>query len=196
MTAPVRVSRRPIVLGDLVATDALRGALLVVAAAGLVGLVAQVSIPVPGSPVPITGQTFGVLLTGAALGWRRSLASMLLYMVAGMVGMPWFASHAHGFHMPSFGYILGFLVAGPVVGALARRGADRSPLRTVGAFAVGTFIVYAIGVPYLAADLHLSASQAIHAGLRPFLIGDALKAALAAGLLPGAWALVDWRGRA
>ncbi len=191
MTAALPAGRRPYVLSDLLAGTFARDAVLVLAGAALVGATAQLSIPVPGSPVPVTGQTFGVLLGGAALGWRRGLCSMLLYLLAGMAGMPWFAGHGHGVDFPSFGYVIGFVLAGTLVGALAGRGGDRTPLRTLGLMVVGNAVIYAVGVPYLAADLHVSLGHAVHLGLRPFLLGDALKALLAAGLLPGAWLVVD-----
>ena len=182
-------SARPLVLGDLLPGALVRDAALVLGGAALVGLAAQVSVPLPGTPVPVTGQTFAVLLVGAALGWRRALPSMALYLLAGMAGRPWFAEHSSGTGAPSLGYIIGFLLAAPVVGALAARGGDRTPLRTVLTMALGTLLVYAVGVPYLAADLGISASRAVELGLRPFLAGDAHKVLLAAGLLPAAWRL-------
>lgn len=178
-----------LVLGDLFAGTAARDAALVIGGAAFVGLLAQLSLPVPGTPVPVTGQTFAVLLAGAALGWRRALPSMTLYLLAGMAGLPWFAKASSGFHAPSLGYIIGFILAGSVVGALAGRGGDRTPLRTVLTMALGTLLIYAVGMPYLMADLHLGVAAAYRAGVRPFLLGDALKVVLAAGLLPAAWKL-------
>ncbi|CAL9420606.1 biotin transporter BioY [Streptomyces atacamensis] len=168
----------------------LRDAALVLGGAALTGVAAQLAVPVPGSPVPVTGQTFAALLLGAGLGPRRALASMGLYAAAGVAGMPWFAEGASGAAMPSFGYIIGMLLAAVAVGALARRGGDRGVLRTAGTMAVGTAIIYAVGVPYLALATGMSVGQAVAAGLVPFLIGDALKAALAMGALPAAWKLV------
>ncbi|WP_101257403.1 biotin transporter BioY [Streptomyces barkulensis] len=168
----------------------LRDVALVLGGAALTGLAAQLAVPVPGSPVPVTGQTFAALLLGAGLGPRRALASMGLYAAAGVAGMPWFAEGASGAAMPSFGYIVGMLLAAVAVGALARRGGDRGALRTAGTMAVGTAIIYAVGVPYLALATGMSIGQAVAAGLVPFLIGDALKAALAMGALPTAWKLV------
>ncbi|HLH99420.1 MAG TPA: biotin transporter BioY [Acidimicrobiales bacterium] len=194
MTVPSIADRRPSVLSDLVAGTLARDAALVVAAAVLVGLLAQLSIPVPGSPVPVTGQTFGALFGGVVLGWRRGGAALLLYLVAGAAGVPWFAGHGAGLATPSLGYILAFPVAAAAVGALSARGGDRTPLRMIGTMAVGTALVYAIGVPYLALDLHLSVGSAVAEGLRPFLLGDAAKAAIAAGLAPGAWAWLRRRG--
>ncbi|MFP8882489.1 MULTISPECIES: biotin transporter BioY [Streptomyces] len=168
----------------------LRDVALVLGGAALTGVAAQLAVPVPGSPVPVTGQTFAALLLGAGLGPRRALASMGLYAAAGVAGMPWFAEGASGAAMPSFGYIIGMLLAAVAVGALARRGGDRGALRTAGTMAVGTAIIYAVGVPYLALATGMSIGQAVAAGLVPFLIGDALKAALAMGALPTAWRLV------
>ncbi|MEU0333342.1 biotin transporter BioY [Streptomyces sp. NPDC006193] len=171
----------------------IRDAALVLGGAALTGLAAQLSIPVPGSPVPVTGQTFAALLVGTALGARRGFLSLALYALAGAAGVPWFANGASGAGMVSFGYVIGMLLASAAVGALARRGADRSPLRMAGTMLLGEAIIYAVGVPYLALAAHLSASEAIAAGLTPFLIGDALKAALAMGVLPTAWKLVGRR---
>src|SRR5690348_5161943 len=177
--APVRTGA---VLADLLPAVRHRYAVdtaLVVGGAALTGLAAQIAVPVPGSPVPVTGQTFAALLVGTALGARRGFASLLLYAVAGVAGLPWFADGSSGWSMPSFGYILGMLAASAVVGALARRGGDRTILRTAGVMVLGSAVIYAVGVPYLAHSAHLSASRAVSLGLRPYLLGDALKAALA-----------------
>lgn len=171
-----------------------RDALLVAGGAVLTGVAAQLAVPVPGSPVPVTGQTFAALLVGAGLGARRGFLAMALYTLAGAAGLPWFAEASSGAAMPSFGYVLGMLLAATVVGALARRGGDRGPLRTAGTMAAGMALTYAVGVPYLALATGMSASEALAAGLVPFLIGDALKAALAMVALPGAWKLAGRRG--
>lgn len=189
-TAAVAPARTGQVLADLLPASRVRDVALVVGGAALTGLAAQLSVPVPGSPVPVTGQTFAALLVGTSLGAGRGFLSLALYALAGMAGVPWFAGGASGAAMPSFGYILGMLLASVVVGALARRGADRSMLRMAGTMLLGEAIIYAIGVPYLALATGMSASAAIAAGLTPFLIGDALKAALAMGVLPTAWKLV------
>jgi biotin transport system substrate-specific component len=187
-TAPL--ARRPLVLGDLLSGTLARDVALVVAGAVFVGLSAQVSFPIPGTPVPVTGQTFAVLLAGAALGWRRALPSMALYLAAGAAGVPWFAGASSGWSAPSFGYVIGFVLAGSVVGALAARGGDRTPARTVLTMTLGTLLIYAVGVPYLMADLGVGLGKAVDLGVQPFLLGDALKVLLAAGLLPGAWLLL------
>lgn len=188
--------RRSVVLADLVAGTRLRNLALVIAGAGFVGVAAQISVPLPNTPVPVTGQTFAVLLTGAALGSRRSLASMALYLLAGVAGVPWFAGHGSGWGGPAFGYIIGFLVAAAVVGRLAAAGGDRTPARTVLTMLVGTLLIYAIGVPWLMAYAHMTIASALSAGVRPFVAGDVLKVVLAAGLLPAAWwGLGHLRGR-
>ncbi|MBG7697500.1 biotin transporter BioY [Streptomyces sp. MC1] len=191
MSTATATARPGAVLADLLPASRVRDVALVVGGAVLTGLVAQLSVPVPGSPVPVTGQTFAALLVGTTLGARRGFLSLALYAVAGVAGVPWFAQGTSGAGMVSFGYVLGMLIASALVGALARRGADRSPLRMAGTMILGEAVVYAVGVPYLALAAHLSASQAIAAGLTPFLIGDALKAALAMGALPTAWKLVN-----
>ncbi|KOT35246.1 biotin biosynthesis protein BioY [Streptomyces caelestis] len=192
-TATVTSARSGQVLADLIPASRVRDAVLVFGGAALTGLAAQIAVPVPGSPVPVTGQTFAALLVGTALGARRGFASLAVYALVGAAGVPWFAEGGSGLGMPSFGYVLGMLLASVVVGALARRGADRSAWRTAGTMVLGSAVVYAVGVPYLALATGMSASAAIAAGLTPFLVGDALKAALAMGVLPTAWKFVDKR---
>ncbi|MEW2545269.1 biotin transporter BioY [Streptomyces sp. NPDC047002] len=192
--APTAAASRAGVLADLIPASRSRDIALVAGGAVLTGLAAQLSVPVPGSPVPVTGQTFAALLVGTALGARRGFLSLALYTVLGMAGLPWFSGGTSGAGGASFGYVLGMLAASAVVGALARRGGDRSVLRTAGTMAVGSAVVYAIGVPYLALSAGMSAGAAIAAGLVPFLVGDALKAALAMGALPGSWKLAGRRG--
>jgi biotin transport system substrate-specific component len=192
MSNAIAAGRSGVVLADLLpaATASrarLRDVALIAGGAALTGAAAQLSVPVPGSPVPVTGQTFAALLIGASLGTRRAFLSLLLYALAGMAGTPWFADGTSGYGMPSFGYVIGMTLAAAIVGGLARRGGDRTMARTVGTMAVGTAVIYAVGVPYLALAADMSAAQAIDAGLVPFLIGDALKAALAMGALPAAW---------
>jgi biotin transport system substrate-specific component len=118
---------------------------------------------------------------------------MALYAVAGVAGVPWFADHAHGYVGASFGYIVGFFLAATLCGYLAERGADRSVLRSVPAMLAGEVVMYAVGMTWLALYLHLGAGSAISEGLTPFLAGDAIKSAIAAGLLPAAWLLAGRR---
>nr|BFE55486.1 biotin transporter BioY [Dactylosporangium thailandense] len=181
----------PRVLADLVPGALARDAVLVGLGAALTGGAAQIAVSIePISPVPLTGQTLAVLLVGAALGPARGVASMLLYLAVGALGVPWFAGGTSGAGFVSFGYVIGFVLAGAVVGALAQRGGDRTPLRTAGTMVVGNLCIYAVGVSYLAVAAHLTPAQALEAGAVPFLIGDAIKVLLATALLPAAWAVV------
>ena len=186
---------RGFVLADLIAADRSRAAriardvALVVGAAAFVGLLAQVSIKLSFTPVPITGQTLGVLLAGTALGWRRGAAAMGLYALAGVAGVPWFAQGGSGYASASFGYVIGFFVAAAVCGYLAGRGADRSVVGSVPAMIAGELVIYLFGLTWLAVDLHLGATATLRDGFTPFVAGDAIKAAIAAGLLPAAWKL-------
>lgn len=191
--AAVLPRRSPLVLADLLPGAAVRDGLLVVGAAAFIGLLAQISIPLSFTPVPITGQTLGVLLAGTALGWWRAGAALVLYAVAGVAGVPWFAGHSSGYASASFGYVVGFVAAATACGYLAGRGADRSVLRSLPAMIAAEVVIYAFGLTWLAIDLHLGASATIAAGLTPFLAGDAIKAAIAAGLLPAAWWLAGPR---
>ncbi|MGY6658787.1 biotin transporter BioY [Amycolatopsis roodepoortensis] len=182
--------RRP-VLADLVPGALARDAVLVAGGAALTGAAAQILIPVPGSPVPMTGQTFAALLVGAALGWKRGALSMALYLAVGAAGFGWFQNGSSGLFGASAGYIVGFVLAGALVGALAGRGGDRTPLRTAGTMVLGNLAIYSVGVPWLMASTGFGLSTALEKGVVPFLIGDALKIAVAAALLPGTWALVS-----
>lgn len=173
------------VLADLLPGERSRDILLVFGFAALVGVAAQIAVPLPFTPVPITGQTFAVLLGAAALGATRGASGMALYLALGVAGVPWFAP-GNG---ASFGYIIGFVLAAAVVGLLAERGADRSFLRIAAAMALGNVLIYAVGVPYLMAAADLDLRTGFTAGVWPFLPGDALKLALAATLVPGAWRL-------
>jgi biotin transport system substrate-specific component len=192
LSTAVATARPREVLADLLPASRVRDVALVLGGAALTGLAAQLSVPVPGSPVPVTGQTFAALLVGTSLGAGRGFLSLVLYALAGLAGVPWFAGGTSG-GGASFGYIIGMMLASAAVGALARRGADRSVLRMAGTMLLGEAVIYAIGVPYLAVSLHMSASVAIAAGLTPFLLGDALKAALAMGATPTAWRFVNKR---
>ncbi|MCE4943930.1 MULTISPECIES: biotin transporter BioY [Streptomyces] len=187
------------VLADLLpaatATRArVRDAALVAGGAVITGIAAQIAVPVPGSPVPVTAQTFAALLVGTSLGARRGLLSLALYALLGMAGVPWFAGGASGAGGATFGYVLGMLLAATAVGALARRGGDRGVLRTAATMVAGNAVIYAIGVPYLALSTGMSFGQAVAVGMVPFLIGDAVKIALAMGALPTAWKLAGRRG--
>lgn len=183
----------PRTLADVIPGGLARNIALVAGGAGFVGLSAQLAIPLPFTPVPLSLQTFSVLLTVAVLGSTRGLVSMALYAVAGMAGLPWFAQQQSGWAFASFGYVVGFVVAALVVGKLAERGADRTPLRAVGLLVLGNLTIYAVGVPGLMMLAGVSLPKALALGVVPFLIGDAIKVAVAAALLPATWKLVNAR---
>jgi biotin transport system substrate-specific component len=167
-----------------------RDAVLVATGAGFVGLLSQWSIPLPGTPVPLTLGTFAVLLTGASLGGLRGLLSIGTYLVAGGLGVNWFAGHKDGWGGATFGYVLGFVVAGALVGWLAQRGGDRTVTRTALTMVLGNLLIYAVGVPWLMRSTGMHLGAALDAGVVPFLLGDGIKVLAAAGLLPATWALV------
>ncbi len=166
---------------------------LVVAGAALTALLAQVIIPI--HPVPITGQTLAVLLVGATLGWARGGAALGLYLVLGLVGLPVYAPQDDGSHLtgltalmaPSFGYIIGFIPAAAIVGWLSERAWDRNVLKALATFVGGSVVVFAFGLPWLAAATGATFIETLEWGLFPFIIGGLIKAAIAAGLLPLAW---------
>ena len=168
------------------ATDAV----LVAGGAGLIALSAQVSF---GHPVPITGQTFAVLLVGASLGAVRGTASLMLYLWLGVAGAPIYAHHDHGWSVitgSSGGYIVGFVLASAVTGYLAERRWDRQISSAIAAMLTGNVIIYLVGLPWLAVVLNTNLEKTLELGLYPFVPGDTFKLYLAAAALPGAWRLV------
>ena len=179
------------VLADVVSTSLASDLVLVVGAAAFVGLLAQVSFYIHPVVVPFTGQTMGVLLVGSALGVRRAIASMALYTLAGLAGLPWFAGGASGYSSLLFGYLCGFILAVALMSWLAAKGNDRHVVSAIGLFVIGELAIYAIGVPWLAIDLHVSLAKAMSLGMTPYLIGDLAKAVLAGLLLPSAWRIVE-----
>jgi biotin transport system substrate-specific component len=183
---------RRMVLADALPGARVRDALLVIGGAGLMALLAQVSIAVPGTPVPITGQTLGVVLCGAALGANRGVLAMGLYLVLGLFA-PVYADGAHGASViwgANGGYLIGFVVATYVIGRLAELGEDRRFLTAFVSFCAGQLIVFGIGVPWLKVSADMDWSTAIHAGFTVFIVGGLVKAAIAAIALPSAWHLV------
>ena len=181
--------RRP-VLADVLPGARSRDVALVGGAALLTALLAQVAIPVAGSPVPITGQTLAVVVTAAALGPLRGVAGQALYLLLGMVGLPFYSEATGGVEVvygATGGYLIGFLPAAYLIGLAARHGQDRRFTRALPLFAAGQLVIFAVGVPWLAVVADLSAAQALDAGFYPFLVGGAVKALIAAGLLSGLW---------
>ncbi len=167
-----------------------RSIVSVLAGAGLIAACAQVSIPLGFTPVPVTGQTFAVLLVGSALGSRLGTLSAALYVAAGAVGAPIYAGHDHGWHVlnsASGGYLVGFVVAAAITGSLAEHRWDRRVSSSLGAMLTGNVIIYAAGIAWLAHSLHVSAARALELGLYPFVAGDLIKLYLAAAILPTAW---------
>ncbi len=165
-----------------------RDLILISAGALLVALLAQVRIPLPFTPVPLTGQTFAVLLVGAALGSRRGATSLGLYTGLGLAGLPVFAGGASGLGYafgPTGGYLLGFILSAYVIGWLAERGLERNLRTSILPFLVGTLIIYALGAGWLA--FYVGPSAAWAKGVLPFVAGDALKIGAAALALPAAW---------
>lgn len=186
---PIRVSER-------LHTRARHLALILIGTA-LIALCARVYVIIPGNPVPFTGQTFGVLLSAGALGFRRGLAATLLYVLLGVIGLPIFAEGKHGLLIltgATGGYLVGFVLASALVGRLAELGWDRNLIGSVGAMILGSLAIYAVGVPWLAiVAFKGSLPEAIAAGLVPFLLWDAVKLALAAAAFPAAWWFVGRR---
>lgn len=193
-STPAAVARP--VLADVLPRTAVRTVVLVLGAALLTAAASQLRIPLSFSPVPITGGTFAVLLTGAALGPGRGAAGQICYLMLGAAGLPFFSGGSSGISYltgASGGYLIGFVVAAALVGACARRGWDRRPLGMVATFALGSAVIYAFGVPWLALVGGFGPTEAMVRGLLPFLVGDAIKAALAAVALPSAWRLIGGR---
>lgn len=169
---------------------------LVIGFALLTAAAAQVRIPLPFTPVPITGQTFAVLLAGASLGSVAGSASQLVYVLLGAVGLPFYAGGDSGWEVvqgTTGGYLIGFVVAAWIVGALAERDQDRTVSSAVPAFLTGSVVVYLFGVPWLAHVLGIGWVEAAGLGAVPFVIGDLVKAGLAGVLLPLGWRLADRR---
>ncbi len=177
------------VLADFVTANFVNTVALIVGGAAFVGLLAQVSIPLGFTPVPVTGQTLGVLMVGSALGFSRAAASMSLYLVAGLAGVPWFAGGMSGY-APSCGYIVGFILAAAYLGRSAEGGASGSIIRSVPSMLFAEALIYAIGVSWLKVDLGVTWSSAVALGFTPFIAGDVVKAIIAGCLLPTAWSVV------
>ncbi|MBW9108756.1 biotin transporter BioY [Microbacterium trichothecenolyticum] len=191
------------VLADVIARPSSRArafaldAGLVIAGATIVALLAQVEIPL--WPVPITGQTLGVIVVGAALGAWRGAAALTTYMLVGLAGLPVFAGFTGtvaAIGKPSFGFVIGFIFSAFVAGWFAERAWDRRPALAFLGFAAASVVPFLFGIPYMAFILNVvmgldySFVALLEVGLLPFIVGGLIKAALAAAIIPGAWALV------
>jgi biotin transport system substrate-specific component len=193
----------PIRIGERLSSR-IRHIALIVTGALFIALTANFAVWLPNNPVPITGQTLSVLVVGGALGLRRGALSVTLYLMLGLF-LPVYAGQTHGLqNIVDFrstgvvlgvrgGYLVGFLLAGAVVGWLAELGWDRHLGGAIGAMVIGEVAIYAVGVPWLAYSAHMSPETAVATGLTPFVIGDMIKLAIAAGLFPAAWWLVGRR---
>jgi biotin transport system substrate-specific component len=169
-----------------------RDAALVVGATLVTALCAQIAIPLPFTPVPITGQTFAVLLTGIVLGRRRALAALLLYLAEGACGLPFFAGGSSGpmkFVGPTAGYLLAFPIAAYMTGWLAERGWDKTPLKAAFAMFLGSFIILSLGTLVLSLFVG-GLMPAFAQGFAPFIPGDLIKTTLAAIALPTIWRIL------
>lgn len=184
----------PLTLSDLLPRVSWRSAALVVGASLLTAAAAQLKVNLPFTPVPVTGQTFAVLLSGATLGWRKGAASQVLYVVMGWF-LPFYAEGKHGWKVfvgSTGGYLVGFVVAAAIIGWLAERRQDRRLLTSIPVMLVGEVIIFSLGVLWLAHVLKVplynsTGKNAFAYGVRPFLAGDAFKLVLAGVLTPAAW---------
>jgi biotin transport system substrate-specific component len=188
---------RSLTLADLALprSSALTNVLLLVGASIVTSLAAQAAIPVPWSPVPITGQTFAVTLSGAVLGMRRGFLAQALYLAEGALGLPVFAGGAAGAAVllgPTAGYLVAFPIAAALTGALAERGWDRRFATMLAAMLLGSVPIFALGLAVL--SRFVPAGGLFAAGLFPFLPGDLIKATLAALAFPAAWRWARSRG--
>ena len=185
---------RPLTLVDVAAprSSALTNLALVLAASLVTAGCAQVEIRFPWTPVPLTGQTFAVLLSGAVLGARRAFLAQLLYLAEGAAGLPFFAGGAAGVAKllgPTGGYLIAFPFAAAATGLLAEREWDRRPFPMFVAMLAGSTIIFALGLAQL--SRFVPGEALLAAGLLPFVPGDLLKSGLAAGLFPALWKLVS-----
>lgn len=165
---------------------------IVIGGSLIVALTAQITVRLPFSPVPITGQTFGVLLVGALLGSRRGAMSLLAYLFEGMIGLPVFAGGASGFAYllgPTGGYLFGFIAAAFLIGWLAERRWDRHVSTAVLSMLIGNIAIYTVGLAWL--SIYAPHQAIVSWGVLPFLIGDIVKAVLAATVLPTGWRIMD-----
>lgn len=190
---------RPITLADVAVprSSAVSDVILVVLASLATALAAQVEIRLPWTPVPISGQSFAVLLSGLVLGSRRAFLAQLLYLSYGAAGLPVFSGGAAGlvkFMGPTGGYLIGFPFAALITGLLAERGWDRRPSTMFAAMLLGSTVIFTLGLAQL--SRFVPAEGLLAAGLLPFIPGDLIKSALAAGVFPLVWRLVNPTGGA
>lgn len=190
MADSMRATTVPQNLVDLISWRAgrLSSPAVVAGASLLIALCAQIAIPLPHTPVPVTGQTLAVLLAGALLGRRRGVEAVALYLGGGALGLPFFAP----FGAHTAGYLIGFLPAAWLTGFLAERGWDRRPETALLMMLAGSAVIFAFGLAWL--SRFVSGENLLALGLYPFIPGDIAKSCLAAALLPGGWTLLGNRG--
>ena len=167
-----------------------RNAILVMGLTGFTALAAQVSIPLPFTPVPLTLQTFAVLAGAAALGAERAVIAQVLYITLAVAGVPVLAGGASGHEVvvgATGGYLIGFVLASYVVGRISSTGASTKSGKTALAFLAGSVLIYALGAPWLAFTTGNTITWAVVNGVVPFLVGDLIKAVAAGAVLPLAW---------
>jgi biotin transport system substrate-specific component len=171
-------------------SSALTHALFIVGGTAFIAGMAQVSLPVPGSPVPITGQTLAVLLVGTTYGARLGASTFATYMLAGIAGAPIFAGGAYGINQvlgATGGYLFGMLLASAVLGYLAERRADQKFSTSFPALLFGNLIIFTFGLTWLHFSLDLTWAKTFSMGLTPFILGEVLKIAIVATSLPLVW---------
>lgn len=175
-------------------TSVITDVLLVAGGAGFIALVAQVAFHLPFTPVPVTGLTFGVLITGAAMGSVRGLLATLLYVLIGVAGAPVYAEGSYGVDVllgVTGGYLVGSVLAAGLTGYLAEKAWDRKVISAVPAMLLGELVVFVVGVGWLMVVLDVGLGEGLKLGFVPFIIGEVVKLVAAGLLLPGAWKIVD-----
>lgn len=185
-----------VLTGRVLPRSRVAAVLAVVGFAALTAAAAQYRVPLGFTPVPITGSTFAVLLSGAALGMRLGAASQLVYLLMGAVGLPVFTDGGSGIETitgATGGYLVGFVFGAALIGKLAERKQDRQVATTVSAFLAGSAVIYAFGVGGLMLNAGMDFNNAVLAGVAPFVFGDVIKAAAAGLLLPATWRLLGER---
>ena len=182
--APAATTRGNRVLADRLGGTIAREIALI--AAGTVALIvlARISIPLPFTPVPVSLGTLGALSVGTALGARRGLVSVAAYALLGIAGAPVFTGTNVGWAFASFGYILGYFLVAAIAGLAAQRGADRRVLTMAPTALASIFSVYVLGLAWMIPFAHMTLEQGLMKGFVPFIVGDLVKAAVAAGLFP------------
>jgi biotin transport system substrate-specific component len=186
----IQLSRGAALIDRVIPRSAINNVALILSGAVFTAYAAQLVIPM--WPVPMTAQTLAVLLVGSVLGATRGAISLIVYFSMGAVGLPVFSAATSLSFGPTFGYLVGFIAAAAVVGYLSQRGWHRSVAGALGSFVIANSVIYLFGLPWLAFALGgfgaaNDVASVAAAGLVPFILGDVIKMAVAAALLPLAW---------